>query len=62
VLAYLKEAFEPPNLEEALANEHHELEDAPPLDARVGALCSIPVYSFADNDVALLVLDLCDEF
>jgi hypothetical protein len=61
-LAYLEEALEPPDLEEALANQYHELEDAPPLDARVGAFGSIPVYSFADNDVALLVLDLCDEF
>jgi len=59
---YLEEPFEPPHLEEALANEYHQLEDAPPLDARVCALSSIPVYALAHDDVALLVLDLGDKF
>lgn len=49
-------------MEETLANQYHELEDAPPLDARIGALGSVPVYALAHDDVALLVLDLRDEF
>jgi hypothetical protein len=60
--SHLEEAFEPPHLEETLADEHHQLEDAPPLDARIGALSSIPVYSLAHDNVALLVLDLRDKF
>lgn len=49
-------------MKETLANQYHELEDAPPLDARIGALGSVPVYALAHDDVALLVLDLRDEF
>jgi hypothetical protein len=58
---HLKESLQPPHLEEALPREHQELEDAPPLDARVCALCRVPVGPLADDDVALLVLDLRDE-
>ena len=61
-VGYLEEPFEPPHLEEPLADEYHQLEDAPPLDARVRALSSIPVYALAHDDVALLVLDLGDKF
>jgi hypothetical protein len=61
-LAYLKEPLQPPDLEETLADEEYQLEDAPPLDARVGALGRIPVGSLADDNVALLVLDLGSEF
>ena len=39
-------------------DQEAELEDAPPLDARVGALRSVSMCSLANNDVALLVLDL----
>jgi hypothetical protein len=55
---YLEEALQPPHLENTLTNQHGKLEDAPPLYARVGALGRVPVYSLADNNVALLVLDL----
>lgn len=58
----LEEALEPPNLEDALANDDSHLEDAPPLDAGVGALGGIAVRALADDDVALLVLDLGEEF
>jgi hypothetical protein len=58
----LKEALEPPNLEDALANHNAHLEDAPPLDAGIGALGGVAVGAFADDNVALLVLDLSEEF
>ena len=61
-MAYLEEPLEPPDLKDTLTNQNDELKDAPPLDARVGALSSIPMHSLADNDVALFVLDLSDEF
>jgi hypothetical protein len=57
----LKEALEPPNLEYALADHDAHLEDAPPLDAGVGALGGVAVGAFADDDVALFVLDLGEE-
>lgn len=59
---YLEEALQPPHLEEALSNEYQKLKYAPPLDAGVCAFGSIPVYSFADDDVALFILDLGNEF
>ena len=58
----LEEALEPPDLEDALADDDAHLEDAPPLDAGVGALGGVAVGAFADDDVALLVLDLGEEF
>jgi hypothetical protein len=58
---HLKEPLQPPDLEEALANQHGKLEDAPPLDAGVCAFGRVPVCSLADDNVALLVLDLRDE-
>lgn len=58
----LEEALEPPNLEDALANDDAHLEDAPPFDAGVGALGGVAVGALADDDVALLVLDLGEEF
>ena len=54
----LEEPLKPPDLEEALADQEAKLEDAPPLDARVSALRSVSMCSLANNDVALLVLDL----
>jgi hypothetical protein len=58
----LEEALEPPNLEDALGDHDAHLEDAPPLDAGVGAFGGVAVGAFADDDVALLVLDLGEEF
>jgi hypothetical protein len=61
VLAYLKEAFQPPNLEDALPNQNYHLEDAPPLNPAIGTLCRVAVRSLADDDVRLLVFDLGKE-
>lgn len=58
----LKEALEPPNLEDALANDHAELENAPPLHPRVRGLSRVAMCSLADDDIALFVLDLGEEF
>jgi hypothetical protein len=58
----LEEALEPPNLEDAFANDDAHLENAPPLDAGVGALGGVAVGAFADDNVALLVLNLGEEF
>jgi hypothetical protein len=58
----LEEALEPPNLEDALADDDAHLENAPPLDAGVGALGGVAVGAFTDDNVALLVLDLGEEF
>jgi hypothetical protein len=58
----LEEALEPPNLEDALGDHDAHLEDAPPLDAGVGALGGVAVGAFADDDIALFVLDLGEKF
>jgi hypothetical protein len=50
------------DLEDALGDHDAHLEDAPPLDAGVGAFGGVAVGAFADDDVALLVLDLGEEF
>lgn len=57
----LEETLEPPDLEDALADHDAHLEDAPPLDASVGALGGVAVGALAHDDVALLVLDLGKE-
>ena len=57
----LEEALEPPDLEDALGDEHADLDDTPPLDARVGALGRVAVHALAHDDVGLLVLDLGDD-
>jgi hypothetical protein len=49
-------------VEDALADDDAHLEDAPPLDAGVGALGGVAVGALADDDVALFVLDLGEEF
>lgn len=51
VPTYLEESFEPPHLENTLANDYHELEHTPPLHTAVGALCSIPVNALTDYNV-----------
>ena len=61
-ILYLEEALEPPDLEDALADDDAHLEDAPPLDAGVGALGGVAVGALADDNVALLVFDLGEEF
>ena len=62
VLAYLKEAFQPPDLEDAFADQDTHLEHAPPLDSRVCAFCGVSVGSFAEDDIGLFVFDLSKEF
>jgi hypothetical protein len=60
--ADLEESFEPPNLEDTLSYQHTQLEDGPPFDSGVGALCGISMCSFSDNNVSLFVLDLRQGF
>ena len=59
---YLKEPFEPPNLEYTLSDKNTNLKDAPPLDSIVCALGCVPMSSFSDDDVRLFVLNLGDQF
>jgi hypothetical protein len=61
-LAYLKESFQPPDLEDAFANQDNHLEYAPPFDSTVCTLCRVPVGSFSNNNVRLFVFDLGQEF
>ena len=61
-LSYLEKPLQPPHLEDTIPGENQDLEDAPPLDTRVGALGRVPVGALANNNVALLVLDLRNEF
>lgn len=58
----LEESLDPPNLEGSDTNDDSQLESAPPFDSAIGALCGVSVYSFSQNDVFLLILDLCEEF
>jgi hypothetical protein len=59
IAAYLKESFQPPDLEDAFAYEDTHLEYTPPLDSPVGAFSCVSVDAFAEDDVGLLVFDLC---
>lgn len=61
VFAYLKEALQPPDLEDTLGNKDSHLEYGPPLDTLVGRLGGVAVDALTENDVGLLVLDLCEE-
>ena len=56
-----KEAAEPPDLEEGLANNDANDEEVPPLDAAVCALGGVAMSAFAENNILLLVLDLGEE-
>lgn len=58
----LEEALKPPDLEDAFGNHDAHLENAPPLDTSVGALGGVAVGALTHDDVALLVLDLGEEF
>lgn len=60
-MSYLKKSFQPPDLKDALADQHAQLEDGPPFDARVGGLGGVAVGTLADDDVGLFVLDLVEE-
>lgn len=55
---HLKEALQPPNLENTLSNDYSQLEDTPPLHPTVRALCGIPVHPLTDHNVRLLIPDL----
>lgn len=56
----LEETLQPPHLENALSNDNSQLEDAPPFDTAVCAFGSVPVHSFTNNNVSLLILYLRD--
>lgn len=58
ISTHLEEPLQPPHLEPAVRAENENLEDAPPLDAGIGAFGGVPVCPLTDNNVALLVLDL----
>lgn len=58
----LEEATQPPDLEERLADDNADDKQVPPLHAGVGALGGVAVGAFADDNVALLILDLGEEF
>ena len=62
VLAYLEESFQPPYLEDTFANQYSHLEDAPPFDSAICALCRVSVGSLAHYDIGLFVFNLCEEF
>jgi hypothetical protein len=62
VLAYLEESFQPPDLEDTFANQNSHLEHTPPLHSRICAFGSVPVGSFSENDVRLLVFHLGKKF
>ena len=61
VCPYLKKPLQPPDLEDALADQHAQLEDGPPFDARVGGFGGVAVGALADDDVGLFVFDLVEE-
>lgn len=61
-VSHLKESLEPPDLKDALSNQHAELKNAPPFYPCIRALCSVPMRSLPNHDVALLVFHLCQEF
>ena len=58
----LKEASQPPDLEERLANDNTDNKHVPPLDSAVCALGGVSVGALTDDDVLLLILDLGKEF
>ena len=60
-ILHLEKALQPPHLEDALAEQHDEPENAPPLDSRVGALGCVAVRALADDDVGLFVADEAEE-
>lgn len=62
ILAYLKEAFQPPDLEDTFTNQDSHLEHTPPLDSGVCAFCGVSVGSFAEDNIGLFVFDLSEEF
>lgn len=57
-MSYLKKALQPPDLKDALADQHAELEDGPPFDARIGGFGGVAVGALTDDDVGLFVFDL----
>ena len=48
--------LEVPHLPSDYGEQNNCLEDRPPLDTLIGRLCGIPVCTFANNNVLLLVL------
>ena len=58
----LEEPAQPPDLEESLTDDKADDEDVPPLDTGVCALGGVAVRALTDDDVGLLVLDLCQKF
>lgn len=56
-ISYLEEPPQPPDLEDALANNDANDEQVPPFHPAVGALRRVAVSTLAHDDVALLVLN-----
>ena len=56
-----EEPLQPPDLEDAFADEHPHLSNTPPLYPRICALRCIPVCSFPDDDILLFVSNLIEE-
>lgn len=59
---HLEESLQPPDLENTLSDNHGQLEDTPPLNPRIGALCRVPVHAFTNHDIRLFVFDLGEGF
>lgn len=56
--SYLKEPFQPPDLENAVCKKNSQLEKTPPFHAAICTLGGVSMGAFADNDVLLLILDV----
>lgn len=57
-VTHLEKPLQPPNLEDTLPNHHGQLENTPPLDTAIGALCRIPVHTLPNHDIRLFVPNL----
>lgn len=58
---YLKESFQPPDLEDTFSNQDAQLEYTPPFHSCVRAFSRVSMDSLSDNDIGLLVFDLVEE-
>ena len=58
ISTHLKEPLQPPHLEDTLAHQNAQLEDAPPLHAGIGALRRVSMCPLPDNDIGLFIPDL----
>lgn len=58
----LEESLQPPDLKAAIANQDKHLENTPPLDPPIRTFSRVSMRPFSHNDIALLILDLVDQF